>query len=143
MNNNLTPVSQPSYIETKADEHFSLVKPQFCHPNSEETTSYKSTFDFQDTKISYPVEENFQSVELFHTPKMYCKQSHQDEYIDLAQYNEYNSFLNVYDNQKIPSSEYSTMFNELDFRINSSCVPNLNNAHNGFSHDNFDVMSHQ
>lgn len=144
LNNNVTQVGQPPYLEPKVETAFSLVKPQFYHPCSEDTGYKPSHFEFQETKMPYHVEEKgFQTFETYHTQKMYCKQSYQDEYIDLAHYNEYNNFLNVYDNQKLLNNESSAMFNDLDFRISNPCVPTMNNVHSSYSHDNFDVISHQ
>lgn len=144
LNNNVPQASQSSYLESKIDEPFTVVKPQFYHPCTEESSYKTSSFDFQETKMPYPVEsKGFQSFESYHTPKMYCKPNSQDEYIDLSHYNDYNNFLTVYDNQKISTGESSSMFSDLDFRINNSCVPIVNSVHNNYSHDSFNVISHQ
>ncbi|KAJ8915648.1 hypothetical protein NQ315_003432 [Exocentrus adspersus] len=134
LNNNSLPVDQNCYMSSKLDElPFSLQKSHYYQQNP--------TFDVTDNKTPYLLEDkNFQNFEPYQNGKNYNKHSYQDEYIDLGQFNEYNSFLSVYDN-KVTNND-NTIFNDLDFRINS-CVPSLNNVHSTYSHEAFDVISHQ
>ncbi|KAJ8968701.1 hypothetical protein NQ314_002156 [Rhamnusium bicolor] len=91
--------------------------------------------------MSYVMEDKgFQNFDMCPNTKIYTKSNYQEEYIDLGQYNEYSSLVCAYDNNKI-INDSAAMFNELDFRINS-CVSSINNVHN-YSHDTFDVISHQ
>ncbi|CAH1965763.1 unnamed protein product [Acanthoscelides obtectus] len=135
LNNNLPQVDQNVYPGTKIDieNQYSMSKiPLYQHPEN----PYKS-FEAQ-----YFLEDKaFQNCEIYQTPKTYhTKGSSQDEYIDLGQFGEYNSYLNSYD----PSKVSSDVFTDLDFRINSSCMTSLaNNVHSSYSQESFDVMSHQ
>ncbi|XP_023309953.1 transcription factor glial cells missing-like [Anoplophora glabripennis] len=132
LNNNSQPVDQNFYMESKIDElPFSLQKSHYYQQNP--------SFDLMDNKTSYLMEDKgYQNFETYPNSKIYNKHNYQEEYIDLGQFNEYNSFLSVYDNKM---TNDSTMFNDLDFRINS-CVSSLNNVHN-YSQEAFDVISHQ
>lgn len=132
LNNNSQPVDQNFYMESKIDElPFPLQKSHYYQQNT--------SFDLMDNKTSYLMEDKgYQNFETYPNTKIYNKHNYQEEYIDLGQFNEYNSFLSVYDNK---TTNDSTMFNDLDFRINS-CVPSLSNVHN-YSHEAFDVISHQ
>lgn len=140
-NNNLPQTSQHTYLDTKMDEvPFSLQKSQYYHQTNADHTYKHPSFEFVDHKL-YPVEnnKNFQGFESYQSSKIFPKQPYQEEYIDLAQYNEYNSFLGVYDNSKLSSD--STMLNDLDFRLNA-CISSMNTVHN-YGNENFDVISHQ
>ncbi|XP_074030828.1 glial cells missing isoform X2 [Leptinotarsa decemlineata] len=141
LNNNVPQLDQNLYLESKLDDNpFSLPKTQYYpQPSSLESSYRPSGYDLTESKPTYSGEDKgFQVFEPYHASKAYTK-SNQDEYIDLGQYSEYSHFLNVYDNNKMAES---AMFNDLDFRIQSSCVPSISNLHS-YSHDTFDVMSHQ
>ncbi|CAH1183185.1 unnamed protein product [Phaedon cochleariae] len=137
LNNNLPQVDHTLYLDPKvAESHFPMQKSHY-YPQS-------SSYELPESKAAYAVEEKcFPSFETYQTPKTYSKSIYPDEYIDLTQYNEYNQLFNVYDNSKA-SSESSSMFNDLDFRIstNPSCAPSITNLHS-YSHDSFDVIPHQ
>ncbi|CAG9825061.1 unnamed protein product [Phaedon cochleariae] len=137
LNNNLPQVDHTLYLDPKvAESHFAMQKSHY-YPQS-------SSYELPESKAAYAVEEKcFASFETYQTPKTYSKSIYPDEYIDLTQYNEYNQLFNVYDNSKA-SSESSSMFNDLDFRIstNPSCAPSITNLHS-YSHDSFDVIPQQ
>lgn len=140
LNNSISQISQPPFLESKIDNPFPLTKPQLYQSSTEETNFKTSNVDCSESKISYHLEtKSFQDFQTYQTPKMYSKQDVQDEYIDLSHYNDY-SFLNVYEN-KISSLE-NTSFNELDFRINSSIASSMNIPQNNYS-NSFHVVSHQ
>ncbi|KAG5872232.1 hypothetical protein JTB14_002993 [Gonioctena quinquepunctata] len=140
LNNNVAPLDHHLYLESKLeDAHFSLQKSYYPQQSSLESSYKPSNFDMADSKTYSLEDKGFQSFEPYHAPKMYAKPSNQDEYIDLGQYTEYSHLLNVYDTSKMNDS---TMFSDLDFRIQNSCAPSLSNLHS-YSHDTFDVMSHQ
>ncbi|XP_072386118.1 uncharacterized protein [Diabrotica undecimpunctata] len=132
LNNNVSHLHQDLYLETKLEE------PIFKHHYYPHTSiePYKpNTIDLVQPKPYNLDDKSFPSYDSYST-KTYTKSSYQDEYIDLAQYNEYNHFLNIYDN-KINND--NMLFNDIEFRVNS-CVSNINNV-SSFSHDNFDVIS--
>lgn len=140
LNNNVTPVDPHLYLGSKLDEdHFPSQKTQY-YPQHTLDSNYKS-FEYVDSKMSYFLEDKVsQNFEAFQNSKTYPKSNYPDEYIDLGQYNDYNAYLSVYDNSKINTD--NSVFNDLDFRINTS-VPSISNVHSNYSHDNFDVISHQ
>ncbi|XP_008194410.1 transcription factor glial cells missing [Tribolium castaneum] len=138
LNNNLVPsINQNSYVESaKMDElSYSVQKATNYYQQTMLDGEYNKTQNFEiitDNKVYF--DENMQHFETF--PKTY-KSNYQEKYIDLGQYTDYNNFLSAYDGSKINDS---AMFGDLDFRINN-CVPGASNSH--YSHENFDLITHQ
>lgn len=121
------PLPQNQYMESaKMDDIYGQAKTLHNWMTPIDTTDYSTVLN--DNKVYF--EENLQTFDSnFQSGKMYKNN------LDLGQYPEYNNFLSVYDGNK---TNDSTVFSELDFRIN--CIPNSSNAH--YSHENFDLITH-
>ncbi|XP_057668489.1 transcription factor glial cells missing-like [Diorhabda carinulata] len=135
LNNNVAQLDQQLYLETKVVEDFK----NHYYPQTSIETYKPTSVDLVQSKPFSLEEKHYQAAYDPYPTKSYSsKPNYQDEYIDLAQYNEYNHFINVYDS-KVNSD--NMLFNDLDFRVNN-CGPSVSNL-NTFSHDTFDVISHE
>lgn len=126
-NTMVPPLPQNQYMESaKMDEIYGPQKTIHNWMTPIDTTDYSTVLN--ENKVYF--EENLQGFDSnFQSTKMY-KNS-----LELGQYPEYNNFLSVYDGNK---TNDSTVFGELDFRIN--CIPSSSNVH--YSHENFDLITH-
>lgn len=117
---------QNQYMESaKMDDIYGMQKATHSWMTPMDTTDYSTVLG--ENKIYY--EENLQNFENFQSGKMYKNN------LEVGQYPEYNNFLSVYDANK---TNESTVFSELDFRIN--CIPSSSNVH--YNHENFDLITH-
>ncbi|VEN35416.1 unnamed protein product [Callosobruchus maculatus] len=95
LNNNLPQVDQNVYPEIKVDgnNQYSMSKMSLYQHSETPYKSFEGHYFLED--------KAFQSCEPYQTPKTYHpKTSTQDEYIDLGQFGEYNSYLSSYDPSK-------------------------------------------